>query len=80
LLNISSGALGYTGYFAGLPNSGDALTANYAGTDYTMNVNYLANSITLMPAAVPEPPASALLASGLALFALRLRRRRCSGS
>ncbi|HEY8993065.1 MAG TPA: PEP-CTERM sorting domain-containing protein, partial [Lacunisphaera sp.] len=72
IMNIASGGTGYTGYFAGLPNSGDAMIANFSGTDYTLNVYYLANSIVLQ---VPEPSTYALLSMGLAVFALRLRRR-----
>ncbi|MBL9213860.1 MAG: PEP-CTERM sorting domain-containing protein, partial [Opitutaceae bacterium] len=74
IMNISSGGSGITGTFFNLPNSGSALIANYAGTDYTLNVYYLANSITLQ---VPEPGTYALMGTGLALLAFRhLRSRR----
>ncbi|MBK8858879.1 MAG: PEP-CTERM sorting domain-containing protein [Opitutaceae bacterium] len=75
IMNISSGGSGFAGYFAGLPNSGDALTANYAGTDYTLNIGYLPNSIVLSYA-VPEPSTYALMAAGLGLLFLRRFRRR----
>jgi hypothetical protein len=74
ILNIASGGSGYTGYFAGLANSGDTLTATFGTQTYSLNILYLANSIVLQ---VPEPSTYALMGLGLAAFALRLRRRRC---
>jgi hypothetical protein len=77
IMNISSGGSGFAGYFSGLPNSGDAFTANYAGTDYTLNIAYLPSSIVLYQA-VPEPSTYALMAAGLGLivFGRYLRQRR----
>jgi hypothetical protein len=72
LMNISGGSYAITGTFAGLPNSGDALIANFEGTDYILNVVYLNNAILLQ---VPEPSTYALLGAGLALLALRRRKR-----
>jgi hypothetical protein len=76
IMNISAGGSGFAGYFAGLPNSGAAIIANYGGTDYALNIGYLPNSIVLSYA-VPEPSAYALMAFGLGLLLLRrfLRRR-----
>ena len=73
IMNISSGGTGINGYFSGLANSGDWLTANYAGTDYNFQVAYLNNAILL---SVPEPSTYVLLGLGLAAGALTLRRKR----
>ncbi len=72
LMNISSGGTGISGYFAGLPNSGDSISAMFGATQYTFQVQYLGNSIVL---AIPEPSTYALLGAGLLLAALRGRRR-----
>ena len=74
IMSIASGGTGYTGRFAGLANTGDAITASFASTPYTFNISYLTNSITLT--SVPEPSTYALLGTGLMLLALRRRRSR----
>ncbi|OHE88197.1 MAG: hypothetical protein A3G75_09205 [Verrucomicrobia bacterium RIFCSPLOWO2_12_FULL_64_8] len=74
LLSISSGGSGISGYFAGLPNSGDLLTASYLGTPYSFSVSYSTNTIQL--ATVPEPGMAALLGAGLGWLIVRGMRRR----
>ncbi|HVU33617.1 MAG TPA: hypothetical protein VHE61_09300 [Opitutaceae bacterium] len=79
LISISSGGSGISGSFAGLPNSGGTLTANFGATPYTFAVNYQSNLITLAynPVVVPEPPAVVLISFGLIAVGCVWRRRRC---
>jgi len=79
LISITGGS-GFTGYFNGLPASGDIVSASYLGTSYDFTIQYLANGVALDFTPVPEPGTCALLAGGLLLLAgLRFRRRVVAG-
>jgi hypothetical protein len=80
ILTISSGGSGISGSFAGLPNTGNSLTANFGGNPYTFTLNYQPNFVSLAynPILVPEPSTYALMAAGLALIGIAYRRRRRS--
>ncbi|MDO8545028.1 MAG: PEP-CTERM sorting domain-containing protein, partial [Opitutaceae bacterium] len=74
LVRISSGGSGIIGTFAGLPDTGSALTAMFGTTAYNFTINYGTNLISI--SAVPEPSTYALLVAGIVILALRRRRRR----
>lgn len=79
LITLTSGTYAINGTFAGLPNSGDTLTANFGGTAFTFSINYQPNFVSLAynPVVVPEPSTVALLLLGgvIGLAAARRRRR-----
>ncbi len=78
LISISSGGSGISGSFAGLPNTGNTLSASFGGNSYTFAVNYQTNLVSLSynPIMVPEPSEYALMGLGvLAIAALYWHRR-----
>ncbi|MDB6126983.1 MAG: hypothetical protein JWM35_879 [Verrucomicrobia bacterium] len=76
IMSISGGAKVFAGRFAGLPNSGDSLTATFGAQSYQFFVNYLPTSITVNFTPVPEPSTYVLLAGGLATLGFGAWRRR----
>ncbi|MSU72544.1 MAG: hypothetical protein EXS43_09410 [Opitutus sp.] len=74
LLQITAGGGGITGWFSGLPNSGDIYTTVFNSTSYYFSVNYQANLVSLSVVAVPEPPAYVLLVALASILPI-LRRR-----
>lgn len=76
IIQIGSGGSGITGTFAGLPNTGDLLTADFGGATYPFTITYQANSVTLNFTTIPEPSTWAALVGFTALaFAWVVRRR-----
>ena len=75
LISITGGS-GFTGYLAGLPLSGNTITASYFGIPHTFSVQHLATGASLGFTAVPEPDTVALLAAGLLVVAGAGWRRR----
>ena len=69
LVSVTSGTYGFSGYFDGLPDSGDMLSASYLGTPYDFTIQYLSNGAALDFTPVPEPATLALFAAGLGLLA-----------
>ncbi len=80
LISITSGGYGLSGSFAGLPNNGDTVTANFGGNPFTFSINYQSNLVSLnyTPVVVPEPETYVLFGAGLLLVGAvgQMRRRR----
>jgi hypothetical protein len=78
LITINAGSNTIVGSFAGLPSSGNTLTANFGGNPYTFVVNYQPSFVSLTFNAVPEPSTYGLMGAGLLLVGYAYRKRRRS--